>query len=180
MANVNDFVNRLSGGGARANQFKVTVTGGFMGGAASSAMTFLCRTSALPAMTVGEVPVPYRGRTVYVAGDRTYADWTVTVFNDNDWLVRGALESWSSGINNIGSSTAGAQPPSSYYGEGQVQQLDRSENVIRTATIHGLWPTNVAEIALAYETNDVIEEFDCTFRFNYMTLAGEGGALGAG
>lgn len=180
MANVNDFVNRLSGGGARANQFKVTVTGSMMGAAASSAMTFLCRTSALPAMTVGEVPIPYRGRTLYVAGDRTYADWTVTVFNDNDWLIRGALESWSSNINNIGSSTAGAQPPSSYYGTAQVQQLDRSENTIRTATLHDCWPTNVAEIALAYETNDIVEEFDCTFRFNYMTLSGRGGSQGAG
>ena len=179
MANINDFVNNLSGGGARANQFRVTVTGAFMG-SASSAMTFLCRTTALPAMTIGEVPVPFRGRTVYVAGDRTYADWTVTVFNDNDWLVRGALENWSNAINNIGSSTAGVQTPSFYHGQGLVTQLDRSENTIRTATLHDLWPTNVAEIALAYDTNDVVEEFDCTFRFNYMTLAGEGGALGAG
>ena len=105
MANVNDFVNRLSGGGARANQFKVTVSGGFMGGAASSAMTFLCRTSALPAMTVGEVPIPYRGRTVYVAGDRTYDAWTVTVFSDTDWNVRSAVEEWQNAMQDLGATT---------------------------------------------------------------------------
>ena len=37
-------------------------------------------------MTVGEVPVFYRGRQIYVAGDRTYADWTVTVYNDGGWV----------------------------------------------------------------------------------------------
>ena len=180
MANVNNFVNRLSVGGARANQFKVTVSGGFMGSAASTAMTFLCRTSALPAMTVGEVPVPYRGRTIYVAGDRTYADWTVTVYNDGGWVARSNLENWNNALQDFGNSTVGAQDPSQYYGMIFVKQLDRSDNPLRTATLIDAWPTNVAEIALAYDTVDVVEEFDVTFRFNYMQLGGSGSVLGSG
>ena len=180
MANVNDFVNRLSGGGARANQFQVTVTGSMMGAAASSAMTFLCRTSALPAMTVGEVPVPFRGRTVYVAGDRTYADWTVTVYNDGGWVARSNLENWNNALQDFGNSTVGAQNPADYYGSISVQQLDRSDNVIRHAFLADAWPTNVAEVALAYDTVDVVEEFDVTFRFNYIRATGGGVTLGSG
>jgi len=188
MANLNDFVNRLAGGGARANQYQVHITGpSFMGslgatGTASNNIVFLCRTSALPAMTVGEVPLFYRGRQVYFAGDRTYADWTVTVFNDDKWVIRGAMEQWQDQLQNIGSITNGAAFPlgagagDGYYGQADVVQMDRNGNKIRTARLYQCWPTNVAEIALAYDTVDAVEEFDVTFRFNHMSMITEAAA----
>ena len=97
--NVNDFVQRLSGGGARANQFEVEIQ---MASFITDTQTikFLCRSASLPAMTVGEVPVFYRGRQIYVAGDRTFADWTVTVYNDGGWVARSNMENWNNcGIN---------------------------------------------------------------------------------
>ena len=77
MASLTDFRNKLTGGGARANQFSVRINSPFIQDV--EALSFLCRSASLPAMTIGEVPVFYRGRQIYVAGDRTYADWTVTV-----------------------------------------------------------------------------------------------------
>ena len=177
MASLTDFRNKLTGGGARANQFKVQIFSNFI--TDSQAISFLCRSASLPAMTVGEVPVFYRGRQIYVAGDRTYADWTVTVYNDGGWVARSNMENWNNALQDFGNSTVGAQDPAQYYGEIQVVQLDRSDNPLRYANLYGAWPTNVAEIALAYDTVDVVEEFDVTFRFNYMTLGGSGSFLGS-
>ena len=179
MASLTDFRNKLTGGGARANQFSVRINSDFIQDV--EALSFLCRSASLPAMTVGEVPVFYRGRQIYVAGDRTYADWTVTVYNDGGWVARSNLENWNNALQDFGNSTVGAQNPSDYYGSISVQQLDRSDNVIRHAFLADAWPTNVAEVALAYDTVDVVEEFDVTFRFNYMQLgSGSAPALGSG
>ena len=182
MANLNEFRNRLTGGGARANQFRVDITSDFI--TDTESLSFLCRSASLPAMTIGEVPVFYRGRQIYVAGDRTFADWTVSVYNDGSWVARSNLENWNNALQEIGNSTVGAQDPSQYYGTINVTQLDRSDNPLRTAQLIDAWPTNVAEIALAYDTVDAVEEFDVTFRFNYMQLGvgvilGSGGSAGA-
>ena len=178
MASLTDFRNKLTGGGARANQFDVRIHSAFIQD--TDALSFLCRSASLPAMTVGEVPVFYRGRQIYVAGDRTYADWTVTVYNDGGWVARSNLENWNNALQDFGNSTVGAQDPSQYYGTIYVQQRDRSDNILRVAELSDAWPTNVAEIALAYDTVDVVEEFDVTFRFNYMQVYGSGSSLGSG
>ena len=175
MASLTDFRNKLTGGGARANQFQVVIQARFIQDVEQ--LSFLCRSASLPALTVGEVPVFYRGRQIYVAGDRTYADWTVTVYNDGGWVARSNLENWNNALQDFGNSTVGAQNPGDYYGQILVMQLDRSDNPLRFATLFDAWPTNVAEIALAYDTVDVVEEFDVTFRFNYMQL-GIGPLLG--
>ena len=111
MANLNDFRNRLTGGGARANQFRVDITSEFI--TDTETLSFLCRSASMPALTVGEVPVFYRGRQIYVAGDRTFADWTVTVYNDGGWVARSNMENWNNAVQDIGADTVGAQDPSS-------------------------------------------------------------------
>jgi len=178
MASLTDFRQKLTGGGARANQFAIRIFSPFIQD--TEALSFLCRSGSLPAMTIGEVPVFYRGRQIYVAGDRTYADWTVTVYNDGGWVARSNLENWNNALQDFGNSTVGAQDPSQYYGTIYVQQRDRSDNILRVAELSDAWPTNVAEIALAYDTVDVVEEFDVTFRFNYMQVYGSGSSLGSG
>ena len=115
MASLTDFRNKLTGGGARANQFEVQIFSDFIQD--SETLSFLCRSASLPAMTVGEVPVFYRGRQIYVAGDRTYADWTVTVYNDGGWIARTNMENWNNALQDFGSSTVGAQNPADYYGQ---------------------------------------------------------------
>ena len=174
VAKLNDFVGKLAGGGARANQFEVTIFGvSFVTN--SEQIRFMCRSASLPALTVGEVPVFYRGRQIYVAGDRTYADWTITCYNDSGWAARGDFERWNNALQEIGQSTAGTQNPASYYGVAAITQKDRSDAPIRVAEMRGVWPTNVGEIALAYDTVDAIEEFDVTLRFNWMNLSGPKG-----
>jgi hypothetical protein len=175
MANLNTFVQKLSGGGARANQFEVQITGGPFGG--SDLFTFLCKGAQIPAQNVGEIPVPYRGRQIYVAGDRTVDPWTVTVFNDAAWDLRGRMERWSNQVADMGNSSVGAQNPGTYYAQGLVRQLNRDGDSINTYTLYHLWPTAVDPIDLSYDANDVIEEFGVTFRYNYLHSSKGGGAL---
>ena len=175
MANISSFTNALQGGGARGNQFEVTMSGGGATGLQSRGFSFLCRGAQIPALTIGEVAVPYRGRQIFVAGDRTYDAWTVTVMNDRNYGVRSQLESWMNNMGDIGSaSTATTLNANSYYATAVVKQMDRNDDIIRTYTLDGVWPTTLDAIDLAFDANDAIQEFGATFRFNWMTIAGGG------
>ena len=119
-------------------------------------------------MTIGEVAIPYRGRQVFVAGDRTFDAWTTTVFSDAAWEIRGSLEQWSNTMQNMGAYSYGALDPSAYYGEAKVTQMNRNDSAINTYTLYQIWPQTIDPIDLAYDTNDAVMEFGVTWRYNYM------------
>ena len=169
MPNINDFKSRLRGGGARANQFKVTLP--FPGYAAvggeTSDMAFLCTATSTPASNVAEVAVPFRGRSLYVAGDRTFDTWTTTVLNDTDFKIYRAVERWLNGINNM-TDNEGIANPADYQVDAFVDHLDRNGSTLKSWTFRGLFPTALPGIALAYGTNDAVETFDVTWRYQYF------------
>ena len=169
MANINDFKSRLIGGGARANQFKVTLP--FPGysavGGETSDLAFLCNSTAIPGMTVSEVAVNFRGRQLYIAGDRTFATWTITVLNDTDFKLHRAFERWMNGINNM-TDNEGIANPADYQVGGFIDHLDRNGNTLKSYTYRGLFPIALDSIPLNYSTNDTIEEFGVTFQFQYF------------
>ena len=175
MPNITTFVQNLSGGGARANQFQVQITSAPpAGGLTAEIFTFLCRSAQIPAQTIGEVAVPYRGRQVFVAGDRTYDAWTITVFSDDAWDMRSGFEVWQNNMQDIGGTTFGSVFPRSYYGTATVKQMARDDVTLNTYRLFDVWPQTVDAIDLAYDTNDAIQEFGVTLRFNYMTSDGIG------
>ena len=169
MANINDFKSRLKGGGARANQFKVTLP--FPGyasvGGETSDMAFLCTATSTPASNVADVAVPFRGRSLYVAGDRTFDTWSTTVLNDTDFKVYRAVERWLNGINNM-TDNEGLTNPSDYQVDAFVDHLDRYGATLKSWTFRGLFPTALPGIALNYGTNDAVETFDVTWRYQYF------------
>ena len=169
MANISDFKAKLAGGGARANQFKVTMP--FPGyasvGGEIEELAFLCRATSIPSMEVATIPVPFRGRSIKIAGDRTYADWTITVLNDTNFKLRNAFERWSNGINNA-TDGEGLTNPADYQVDAFVDQLDRNGATIKSYTLRGVFPTEIAAIELAYDQNDAIEEFGVTFAYQYF------------
>ena len=180
MANLSGFTQALQGGGARANQFSVSMSGSGAAGLTGN-FHFLCRSAQIPALTIGEIAVPYRGRQIFLAGDRTYDAWTVTVMNDRQYSVRAFLESWMDDMGDIGGTTkANALSASTYYGNATVMQLDRNNSAIRTYKLEGVWPTTLDAIDLSFDANDAIEEFGATFRFNWMTIGGTGAGGGGG
>ena len=104
MANISDFKARLSGGGARPNQFKVVCPfpGYAQVGGEIEDMAFLCKSASLPAMNIGNISVAFRGRDIKIAGDRpTFPTWSTTIINDTDFKLRNAFERWQNGINNM-------------------------------------------------------------------------------
>ena len=169
MPNINEFKSRLRGGGARANQFKVTLP--FPGyasvGGETSDLAFLCSATGIPGQTVGQVAIPFRGRVLNIAGDRTFEPWTITVLNDTDFKLYRAFERWMNGINNM-SDNEGIANPADYQVDGFVDQLDRNGTTLKSYTYRGLYPETLASIPLSYGTNDAIETFDVTFRYQYF------------
>ena len=169
MPNINEFKSRLRGGGARANQFKVTLP--FPGyasvGGETSDLAFLCSATALPGQTVGQVAIPFRGRVLNIAGDRTFEPWTITVLNDTDFKIYRAMERWMNGINNM-TDNEGITNPSDYQVDGFIDHLDRDGNSIKQYVFRGAFPTTLGDIALDYGTNNAIESFDVTLSYQYF------------
>ena len=169
MANINDFKAKLAGGGARANQFKVTMPfpGYAQVGGEIEDLAFLCTTAQIPAMNVGLVNVPFRGRQIKIAGDRTFADWSITVLNDTNFKLRNAFERWQNGINNM-SDNEGLSNPVDYQVDAFVDQLDRNGNTLKSYTLRGAYPVDIAAIDLNFATNDEVETFGVTFQYQYF------------
>ena len=170
MAQIDDFKAQLIGGGARANQFRVTITppSGIATGLDVRRASFLCRASSLPAFTLPSIPIPFRGRNIYVAGDRTFDDpWTTTFLNDTDFGLRNSLELWSNGINDLAEAT-GVTAAADYQTDLTVQQLDRDDTVLKTYIFRSAWPTDITSIALDAGTADAIEQFDCKWRYQHF------------
>jgi len=169
MANINDFKSRLSGGGARANQFKVTMP--FPGyasvGGETSDLAFLCQGASLPGMTIASIPIPFRGRLLNIAGDRTFSPFTVTVMNDTDFKLYRAFERWMNGMNNM-TDNEGLTNPVDYQVDVFIDHLDRNGATLKSYTLRGAFPTSLDDIALSYSTNNAVEEFGCSLTYQYF------------
>ena len=170
MANIDDFKANLIGGGARANQFRVTITAptGIAIGLDVRRTSFLVRSANLPAMSLGEIPIAFRGRNIYIAGDRTFDEqWTTTFFNDTDFMIRNAMERWSNGINDLADNT-GVIAPADYQTDLTVEQLDRDDAVLKSYIFRSAWPLSVSSIDLTSENATAIEEFSVTWRYQHF------------
>ena len=174
MASIDDFKANLIGGGARANQFKVTITPptGIATGLDVRRSSFLCRASALPGQTLNPIIIPFRGRQIFIAGDRTFDDaWTTTFLNDTDFGIRNSLELWMNGINNL-ATAEGVVALTDYQSDLTVEQLDRDDTVLKSYIFRNAWPIGLGQIDLTAEGADAIETFDCTWRYQHFEASG--------
>ena len=201
--NISQFKSAMRGGGARPNLFEVAIPefpsfvgGGVYGNVDKATLRFMCKAANLPAANIAPSDVPFRGRILKVAGDRTFDPWTITVINDEDFRLRTAFEAWGNGISKLDNAT-GATNPGVYMKDGFVYQLGRgatissvqptggisgkgpteSANVLRAYKFIDIFPTNVSEIALSYETGDTIEEFTVEFQVQYYEVLGAAEAV---
>ena len=174
MANIDDFKANLIGGGARANQFRVTITppSGIAIGLDVRRASFLVTASILPASTLGEIAVPFRGRNIYVSGDRPAPDtWSTTFYNDTNFMVRNAMELWQNGINSYVDNT-GLISPSDYQTDLTVEQLDRDDTVLKSYIFRNAFPINISAIELSSAEATEIETFDIEWRYQHFEPSG--------
>jgi hypothetical protein len=163
---VDDMKAKLIGGGARPNLFKVTMAFPAYVTANVELASYMCKATSMPASQIAAIEVPFRGRQLKIAGDRTFDPWSVTVINDTDFNVRNSFEQWMNGINQHKQNT-GLTQPSSYMADMIVEQLDKDGTTKKTYNIRGVFPTNLGAIELSYETGDTIEEFEVEMQIQY-------------
>jgi len=160
LSKITDFKSKLSGGGARSNLFEVVLSFPDIAPADVTVLDksrFLVKSAALPSSAITPLDVAFRGRTLKVAGDRTFESWTVTIINDTDFSIRSAFENWMNKINRLSDNT-GVTNPALYHADAFVYQLDRDGSTLRAYHFYDIFPTNISAIQLAYET-DAIQEF---------------------
>ena len=178
---ISDFKSRLSGGGARPNLFEVELAFPNAVGIDNDVLQksrFLVKAAALPASTIAPIDVPFRGRILKIAGDRTFETWTITVLNDTDFSIRSAFEKWMNIINKMSDAT-GVVDPEAYQKDATVKQLDRDGSVLRSYKFWDIFPTNISTIDLSYETTDTLEEFTVELQVQWWE-AYKGSSLSAG
>ena len=172
--NITEFQGQLTGGGARPNLFQVTIDNPVDRGSFLKT-SFMVQAAQIPEATLGQATVNYFGRQVKLAGNRTFPDWTVTIMNDEDFLVRDGMERWSNAINGLESNlrSAALATTAQYKTNATVTQFGKQGNPIRTYNFVGIFPITVGSITLDWGTNDAVETFDVTFAYDYWQ-AGEG------
>jgi len=163
---VDDFKAKLVGGGARPNLFKATINFPVYAEGDVEITSFLCGAAQLPGSNVGLITVPFRGRQLKMAGDRTFDTWSPTIINDTDFKVRNAMERWMNGIN-AHSANTGLTSPTDYEADLIVEQLDKDEAVLKTYNFRGCFPTAISPIDLSYGSDDDIERFSVEFQVQY-------------
>ena len=194
---ITDFKSKLAGGGARSNLFEVELS--FPSAVSVDGLNdilnkarFLVKAANLPASNVAPIEVPFRGRVLKVAGDRTFDTWSVTIINDENFKLRNAFETWMDAMSRT-STNVGATNPSSYMATAYVHQLGRGANAginaqkstdvgdgsnikpLKSYKFVDIFPTEVGSIELSYDSSDSIEEFQVTFQVqhweNYTAVA---------
>lgn len=175
-----NFKASFLGGGARANQFRVTLNfPSFVTGSSSAATKaqFLCEAASLPGQQIGIAPLMYRGREVKLAGERRFDNWQVTVLNDTDFDIHNAFESWMEKVNSKQENT-GLTNPLLYTTNMNVEQLDRNGITLKKYTFQDAWPVSITPIQLNFGDNDTIERFTVELAYGWFeTEAYKGGQV---
>jgi hypothetical protein len=179
--NINDFKNNgLVWGGARPSLFKVTLTPpsgvDFTTQNFAEKIEFTCQASSIPASSVASFDVPYFGRKIKLAGDRTFADWNVTIMNDEDFGVRDFFEEWSQNINS-NETNIKRQPQNAYKSaDAIVTQYSKSapgDNGLPIAAYKfiGIFPTDISAMELNWDSTNSVQTFNVTFAYDYYINA---------
>lgn len=177
--NINEFKSQLTFDGARPSHFQVQIQNP-VNAAGDLKIPFMVKAASIPGVNLGAVNAPYFGREIKLAGDQTFDDWTVTVINDEDFLIRNAMEAWTNSINSREDNLRQFESasPESYKADAQITQFSKTGVPIREYTIQGMFPTVITPIETSWESQNEIEQFDVTFAYDYWDISG--GSTGFG
>lgn len=178
--NINEIRAQLTFGGARSSLFQVVISNPVFP-AADIKTPFLCEAAQIPASNIAPIPVAYFGRFINVPGDRTFDPWTVTIINDEDFAIRNALETWHNAINALERNFATrGSAPANYKSQATVTQFGKDGSELRVYQFNGLFPTNIAQIDLAWEQQNTIERFQVQWAYDSYEIVGGRTGIGGG
>ena len=172
-SNVSSFLQVVKQG-VRPNMFQVDIS--FPGSveADQTLVSYMCKSAVLPASNIGVIEVPFRGRTVKIAGDRTFDNWSATFINDKEMKSRSYFEQWLNQINTHKANTGAIQDPTAYGRSVVIRQLEKDSSPagseLRSYKLWYAFPISTSAIDLAYDSNDQIEEFSVEFQYSYWTV----------
>lgn len=171
--NIEEIRSQLTLGGARPTLFQVIISNP-VNSVADLKTPFMVRATNLPESDLGTIQVPYFGRRVKLAGDRTYAAWRVTVINDEDFLIRNAMEQWSHAINSAQGNvrTLGTASPLLYKSTAEVIQYSKTGIPVRTYKFNGIYPSTISNVGLDWDARNQIQEFNVDFEYDYWEVSG--------
>lgn len=172
-SNVSNFLTQVKQG-VRPNMFQVDITFPGTVEADQTLVSYMCKSAALPASNIGVIEVPFRGRTVKIAGDRTFDNWSATFINDKEMKSRSYFEQWLNQINTHKANTGEIQDPTAYGRSVVIRQLEKDNSPagseLRSYKLWYAFPISTSAIDLAYDSNDQIEEFSVEFQYSYWTV----------
>ena len=164
--NINEMRSQLVYGGARQNLFQVQILNP-ANSTGDLKTPFMVQAAQIPSSDLGIIPVFYFGRQMKLAGDRTFGEWTVNVINDEDFLIRNAMEEWSNKINRL---ERNVRDINRYKSTATVTQYAKDGSKIRTYEFNGIFPSSISPIELDWSTTDQIESFQFTFQYYYCSV----------
>jgi hypothetical protein len=167
MGDISQFKKALAGGGARANQYSVSLLVPSKVGGSLTNAKFLCNATSLPGSTVDPTYAEYRGRRVAFVGDRTFQPWNISIVNDTDFAIHNKIEQWMALINNAKNNT-GNTNIANYVATMTVEQLDRNDTTLKKYELIDSWPTSITPIQLSFDQNTQIETFQVQFEYAYF------------
>ena len=162
MATINQFKANLLGAGPRNNRFEVFIP------RSGNKIQFLCKTAAIPGQTIEPLVMKYKGLTVKLAGDRTFEDWTVNIYNDTEFSARTAIEAWMQDIVPLDSSTVTSTGYEYMVDKATISQLGRDDSIIATYEFFNMWPTTLGPIEMDSEGGDALTTSDVTFAYSHF------------
>ena len=172
-SNVSSFLTQVKQG-VRPNMFQVDITFPGTVEADQTLVSYMCKSAALPASNIGVIEVPFRGRTVKIAGDRTFDNWSATFINDKEMKSRSYFEQWLNQINTLKANTGEIHDPTAYGRSVVIRQLEKDNSPagseLRSYKLWYAFPISTSAIDLAYDSNDQIEEFSVEFQYSYWTV----------
>lgn len=171
--NINEIKSQIVLDGARPTLFQVTIQNP-ANSVADIKLPFMAEATSIPPATLGDVQVPYFGRFIKLAGDRTYPDWQVTIINDEDFVVRNAMEEWSNKLNRFEGNVRdfGGASPLLYKSQAQVVQYSKTGVPIRSYQFNGLFPKEISDIPLSWGDQNQIERFQVVFAYDFWEVSG--------
>jgi hypothetical protein len=172
-------------GGTRANRF--LISGGIGGNAESQKFhTFHVRSTFIPPITNFVLSVDAYGRKLNIPGDRQYAPWQLTIYDDvesgneqsnNPKELWRLFSNWHNNINrHSNNTTAIAAPYTNYKNTWTIEHLDLNGNTnsLKKFILRGCWPKSISDIDFNMTRRNFLNTFSVIMLYDEVEVVGAG------